>query len=331
LSPAESSPTAFRRWLDAFVVLPDRIKLPLAVLIALLIHALVLLLIMLLAALLPCRRHFYRHSAFAAERFSAGWITAVLLVLVSSIWLGLFAHKHVEFSHELWWQFALDADAPRFLRASVGVLAAVALFAFSRLLRPAKPEPQPPTLVDLDRACGLVSAARESYAHLALVGDKRLLFSASGQGLLMYATESRSWVAMGDPLGPEADRVELAWRFRELADPHDGWTVFYQASPDYLPLYLDLGLSPLKIGEEAVIDLTAWDLADRRHKHLRQALPRRNDQGRGRGGQRRASEQAGKHARPRGAQHLPHSSSAQAQPSRATSALAAAGPQPPAA
>ena len=38
---SESSPTAFRRWLDAFVALPDRIKLPLAVFFALLLHALV--------------------------------------------------------------------------------------------------------------------------------------------------------------------------------------------------------------------------------------------------------------------------------------------------
>ena len=43
MSPAESSPTAFRRWLDAFVALPDRIKLPLAVFFALLLHALVFL------------------------------------------------------------------------------------------------------------------------------------------------------------------------------------------------------------------------------------------------------------------------------------------------
>ena len=41
MTPAESSQNAFRRWLDAFVVLPDRIKLPLAVLIALVLHALV--------------------------------------------------------------------------------------------------------------------------------------------------------------------------------------------------------------------------------------------------------------------------------------------------
>jgi TonB family protein len=41
----EPSPTALRRWLDAFVALPDRIKLPLAVLIALFLHALVILLV----------------------------------------------------------------------------------------------------------------------------------------------------------------------------------------------------------------------------------------------------------------------------------------------
>jgi TonB family protein len=44
LIPSETSPTAFRRWLDAFVALPDRIKLPLAVFLALLAHALVVLL-----------------------------------------------------------------------------------------------------------------------------------------------------------------------------------------------------------------------------------------------------------------------------------------------
>jgi TonB family protein len=43
LSPAESSPTVFRRWLDAFVALPDRIKLPLAVFLALVVHALIVL------------------------------------------------------------------------------------------------------------------------------------------------------------------------------------------------------------------------------------------------------------------------------------------------
>ena len=44
MTPAEPSPNVFRRSLDAFVALPDRIKLPLAIFIALFLHGLVFLL-----------------------------------------------------------------------------------------------------------------------------------------------------------------------------------------------------------------------------------------------------------------------------------------------
>ncbi|MGH8632078.1 MAG: hypothetical protein ACREU7_15120 [Burkholderiales bacterium] len=56
---------------------------------------------MTMAALIPCRRHFYRKAALGSEPFSPGWIAAVVLVVAGSFWLGLFAHKHVEYSTEL--------------------------------------------------------------------------------------------------------------------------------------------------------------------------------------------------------------------------------------
>ena len=43
MSPAASSPNLLRRWLDAFVALPDRIKLPLALLVAVVLHGLAFL------------------------------------------------------------------------------------------------------------------------------------------------------------------------------------------------------------------------------------------------------------------------------------------------
>jgi phosphatidylglycerol lysyltransferase len=52
----------------------------------------------------------------------------------------LFAFKHVEYSDELWWQFELSAEAPRFLRATVGSAIAVLLIAAAKLLRPAAHE-----------------------------------------------------------------------------------------------------------------------------------------------------------------------------------------------
>jgi phosphatidylglycerol lysyltransferase len=232
-----------------------------------------------LVAVLPCRRHFYRQSSLLNEQFSPGWIAAIGAVLAGSIWLGLFSHKHVEYAHELWWQFTVDSDAPRFLRATVGAVSAVLVFATARLLRSAPPEPTLPQPADLERAYAVVTQARETKAHLALVGDKELLFSDNGNAFIMYAVEGRSWVALGDPVGPESEMEELAWRFRELSDRHGGWTVFYEISTDYLPLYIDLGLSLLKLGEQARVPLTTFSLEGKSRKPLRNVCNRLEKEG----------------------------------------------------
>jgi len=85
----------------------------------------------------------------------------------------------------------------------------------------------------------------------------------------MYGVEGRSWVALGDPVGPPDVCKELAWQFRELSDRHGGWTVFYEVGPEQLPLYLDLGLDLRKLGEEARVALPAFSLEGGTRKGLR--------------------------------------------------------------
>ena len=66
-------------------------------------------------------------AAFFETRFSAGVDRrGRRRASAASVWLGLFAFKHVDYSHELWWQFELHGDASRFLRASVGAAVVVA-------------------------------------------------------------------------------------------------------------------------------------------------------------------------------------------------------------
>lgn len=72
-------------------------------------------------ALLPARGEFYRRGAVLTQCLSPAWFVAVGVALASALWLGLFSYKHVQFSDELWWYFALHGDASRFLRASVAV------------------------------------------------------------------------------------------------------------------------------------------------------------------------------------------------------------------
>ena len=86
-------------------------------------------------------------------------------------------------------------------------------------------------------------------ANLALLGDKRLLFSQEGDAFIMYAVEGRSWIAMGDPVGPDLRWSDLIWEFHELSDRYGGRTAFYEVGHERLHLYLDLGLSLLKLGQ----------------------------------------------------------------------------------
>ncbi|HWJ22145.1 MAG TPA: bifunctional lysylphosphatidylglycerol flippase/synthetase MprF [Gemmatimonadaceae bacterium] len=225
-----------------------------------------------LAVLLPSHRYFYRRAALTEDRFTPRWIAAIALVVGASVWLGFFSFKHVEYAKELWWQFEFGRDAPRFLRATVGVVAGVLFVALSRLLRPAPPEPTLPSPEEIERAVPIVRGSSDSDAALALAGDKSLLFSDSGRGLIMYGHAGRSWVALGDPLGPAAERAELAWRFREMADRHGGWTVFYQVSHHHLPLYVDLGLTLLKLGEQARVPLERFSLDGGGRKGMRRVV-----------------------------------------------------------
>jgi phosphatidylglycerol lysyltransferase len=77
---------------------------------------------------------------------------------------------------------------------------------------------------------------------------------------------------MGDPVGPEDAIADVAWRFREEADAHGAWPVFYQVAPTHLPIYIDLGMSLLKIGEEATLPLEGFSLDAPGRKWMRRVL-----------------------------------------------------------
>jgi phosphatidylglycerol lysyltransferase len=229
-----------------------------------------------LALLLASRHAFYRRSALTAEAVSPGWVAAAVVAVGVTTWLGLFSYRHVRYRDELWWHFAARGDAPRFLRATVGAFGVLLVAAVARLLRHASPAPAHPSSPELDRAAAIAASAPTTNGYLALLGDKSLLFSdgsaAGSAAFLMYGVEGRSWVALGDPVGCPDQRAALAWRFKELADEHGGWPVFYEASAEALPAYVDLGLSFLKLGEEARVPLAAFALDTPGRRGLRRVL-----------------------------------------------------------
>ena len=215
------------------------------------------------------RRAFYRPAAIMAERFTPVWVASLVIVVFTAVWIGFFAHRHVEYSHSLWWTFALKGDAPRMLRASLAVVLLAAAFLATNLLQPSRPEPARASGEDLALARKLLAQANQAVANAVLVGDKRLLFSEARDAFLMYQISGRSWIALGDPVGRRESFEELVWQFRALSDRHGGWTVFYQVSGERLPLYVDLGLAALKLGEEARVPLTDFSLEGSARAELR--------------------------------------------------------------
>jgi phosphatidylglycerol lysyltransferase len=234
-----------------------------------------------LAVLVLGQRAFYRPTSILEEPFTPIWAVSIAGVVATAIWISFLSFRHIEFSHDLLWTFAMDANAPRALRAGFLVVVLATALLMLNVLRPARPEPGTADGADLDRARDIIAGSDYTMANAALSGDKRLLFSDDGDAFLMYQVAGRSWIALGDPIGPTPRAEELVWRFREVSDHHGGRTVFYQASADCLPLYIDLGLAALKIGEEARVPLENFSLDGAARADLRQAWRRAERDGAG--------------------------------------------------
>jgi len=115
----------------------------------------------------------------------------------------------------------------------------------------------------------IVKHSRKTYANLALLGDKSFLLSDNRNCFIMYGIEGHSWIAMGDPVGSEGEWEPLVWKYRELCDRQDCWPVFYQIDKRNLDLYLNLGMTFLKLGEEARVPLKDFSLEGSSRKSLR--------------------------------------------------------------
>ena len=192
----------------------------------------------------------------------------------SSVWLGFFAFKHVDYAQQLWWQFELHGDASRFMRASVGVAVVTMAAGIARLIDHAPHQPAPPTEAELSDAARVIASQQSTTPNLVFLRDKSLLFNEARDGFVMYAVQGRSWIVMGDPVGPDHAVPGLIRQFLERCDDYGGIPVFYEVGPAYLHHYADAGLTFVRLGEDARVDLAAFTLQGGRGSRFRQALRR---------------------------------------------------------
>jgi phosphatidylglycerol lysyltransferase len=223
------------------------------------------------AALLQwTRRAFYRRTTLTSQPIGLPWLASLAAVVALAAWSGFFAYRRVPYSDSLWWRFALDGDAPRFLRAMLGTTVVLAGASLWRLLAPSAAHPAE-TEPGVDEIRPILAQAVRTDAMLALTGDKRFLVSEAKDCFLMYQVSGASWIVMGDPVGPRAAWGELLWGIRDLADRHQGRLLLYEVSPPVLDIAIGMGLTIVKYGEEAIVDLAQFTLDTPRLRSARRS------------------------------------------------------------
>lgn len=240
------------------------------------------LLIGLALAIAPFRHAFPRKAALTRMEVTPGWLFSAAALVVGAGMIGLWSFQNVDYGDLPWWEAMAGEDAARAVRGWGG--AAIALFAFGlwRLLGSAATPPivgeEDP---DLDRVRAILANAEVARptSNLALLGDKRFLFSASGESFLMFGVRKRSWIALGSTVGRKDERLELLWRFRELADSHAARPAFYNLDADDLPDIVELGFAIQKMGEGAVSPLDSFTIEGTKRGNLRRAWRRAGEDG----------------------------------------------------
>lgn len=227
------------------------------------------------AVFAPCRRFFYRKSSLLNLPMNQGSILAILLTVTSAIYIGLIAFQYHAHGTMSWWEFEFAGDKPRFQRVSFAIAVLSGSLALFKLIR--APQAQIGESFDTckEKVEAVLKKSSLAYANLALMGDKRFVFSDDDSAFIMFTIKGRTWVAMGDPVGDCPDACQgLVKEFKDLCDEYSGIPVFYQTSKDYLHNYVDLGLKPVKVGELARVRLEDFSLEGSKRQSMRSRLKR---------------------------------------------------------
>ena len=119
---------------------------------------------------------------------------------------------------------------------------------------------QPATPAQREHAWYIVSThGCSSLARLSLLPDKSYYFSAGGS-LVAFVVKGRVALALGDPIGPPADAAAAVAGYQAHCAVNNWQPAFYQVSPAHLEHYRAAGFETLGVGEEASIDLQAFDM-----------------------------------------------------------------------
>jgi len=138
------------------------------------------------------------------------------------------------------------------------------------LIRPKRPFGTISSDEDLDKLKEFLKKYSGSYrTHLLFLRDKNFYWAQEDKVLIAYSNIRDKLVVLGDPIGDEAYFEKAIQEFQTFADRYGMNPAFYQVSEKYLSMYHENGYYFFKLGEEALVDLTNFNLEGKKKKDMR--------------------------------------------------------------
>jgi len=153
----------------------------------------------------------------------------------------------------------------------LGTLLVIAYVIFRPLTVPRTP-PSPAArqvASDLVRAHGA-----DTLAFFKLRADGHYIFGEDRRAFVAYAIQNGVLLLAGDPVGPRDALPGLLQQVREFADARGLKLGALGASEQLCPLYEELGLRAIYLGDEAVVELDSFSLEGRPIRKVRQSVTR---------------------------------------------------------
>jgi lysyl-tRNA synthetase, class II len=227
------------------------------------------------------------HEPFGRRRDAllrvAGLAVGSVLVAATAVWIGAPEQTSIgtvlrATGDLLSWQQAPIAfhDELGQLGLTVGILGVMALFACASVLF--RPLRGPRLLPDPATRAAAVALVRrhgsDTLAYFKLRRDKYYLFSPDRSAFVGYRVENGVLLVSGDPVGPDTALPALMRELSDFAERRALKIAALGVSERLRPLFEQLGLRSLYIGDEAIVDTGAFSLEGRAIRKVRQSVSR---------------------------------------------------------
>jgi lysyl-tRNA synthetase class 2 len=143
------------------------------------------------------------------------------------------------------------------------------------LFRPLAAPSTWPTGAVRRRAAALVRQhGQDTLSFFKLRPDKHYFFNSARSAFVGYRVEAGTLLLSGDPVGPPEALSDLLLEVRRFASSRGLKLAALGASQELVPLFQELGLRTLYLGDEAVVDTDAFSLEGRPIRKVRQSVTR---------------------------------------------------------